>query len=736
MLLWNVLGRKCRTNAYIYNRINSFPTLADVHGKVVHLVIRPPPGQRPENSNLDNPQPNTTTPRRISGDNGGARFLGRTIDGIVGAVAAVQAAGLNNNNNNNGSLNPSSTLCMNRITVARYMLQCVNNIVTHLNDPTVALNNAPMDILVNQTLESAVVEVGISAVADADRMQDIVHAFRDAANTLIGSVSNGTATNQQQQVMMTVGTPAADGAASITTPVSASAEAGSTTATPNVNVASAEDAPATVEAPMDTTPSSAGSNTGGCPPATSSSTLDPMAVDASASSPSHQPRPRTEGGNASNATPENNGPSEGAGGSSGRQQTTSTQTLASVVQEMRNAHSRLEPYMQQYYDLLQGDPAFENDTARETAQRVFDRVSEAMHYMSHAQHAISDLMLDCSLASPRHLCCRPILIEQSAFVSPGFGTPYSNMVFRSAGVGIDRMPQMPPHHPPPPSSAATAPTTPSGAATAPTTPSSGANPTPPQQPQLRPNGGGSVPFRGPISGHQPHHHHHHQHIATIPIVVQQAPGDREAFRNGGSFGGIEPDGIHELIQSIMNAAGPLATTTIELHQEASPDGSPPPSSNQSGTAAGNNQQQQQQPSVNGSGPTRMTVTGATGHPQIRNVRPVAAPHVVSAFDRFLPCNSHHIRDSHNRAMAPRMMNGAGSVNLVPPGGLSEGILSEGMIQIDASGMIGGSIPVSIRVQPTSIRRPNDTTGKRTFNIKEPPLSHPVTRDAQSSLAKA
>ena len=50
------------------------------------------------------------------------------------------------------------------------------------------------------------------------------------------------------------------------------------------------------------------------------------------------------------------------------------------------------------------------------SQRLFNRVTEVMHYISHAYHAVSDIMVDFSRPPPRELRAQPFVISQPALV--------------------------------------------------------------------------------------------------------------------------------------------------------------------------------------------------------------------------------------------------------------------------------------------------------------------------------
>lgn len=113
----------------------------DVNGKVVHLVERPPPrntnSRNADRSDSNTSQSSTNRRNNDGGNGGGGPSLFRSIDGMVlGAMAIPVNASPNATHQSiSHSMNPSSTLCMNRITVARHMLDCANNIVSYLENP-------------------------------------------------------------------------------------------------------------------------------------------------------------------------------------------------------------------------------------------------------------------------------------------------------------------------------------------------------------------------------------------------------------------------------------------------------------------------------------------------------------------------------------------------------------------------------------------------------------------------
>ncbi|GAB0100361.1 hypothetical protein DMENIID0001_163930 [Sergentomyia squamirostris] len=582
----------------------------DVNGKVVHLVQRPPPSTRTATTTTE------TTPQnrwRVRNLNTRSPLI-RAIDGMVLGAMAIPM------NTNNGtpqaaapSLNPSSTLCMNRITVARHMLECANNIARFLENPEGGLNNAAMDDLAQQTLESTVFEVGISAVGEVDipqmQMQNLVHAFQGAVTAALRQ--NGVPNiRMMQQPTTASGGASAEGAEAV----------------PAVEIA--EDITLAV---------------GGTPQAQSSgsTTQTPSSENTSTES-----------------TP--NGQS-----SRSRQQTTRTQTLATVVQQMRDVQTRLEPFVQQYYDILESDPTYETEDERNNAQRIFDHVSEAFHYISHALHAISDLMLCLSSNTPRHLCCRPILVEQSAILSSGFTVP-ANLITVTRPVQNNN--QSP--------AGASAPTSAQSENNNASTEQYGDS----QASQRNTGDQGLGPQPSGQSTNEQSDEDRRPGLIPRNLFSLFVPiPNRPTIRTNNGVSVNQELQIARIIQAVVNTAPMDAEVQVEINP--TPQSSTSTTNQPSVVTTSTTPSAPMQPNeltinvhlgdigfgnmMNSGGsnqprvttvtlPTTSTQTRSTARQQmhtgnlpigqLRNFRPTTDS-IFSAFDRFLPCNSHHIRDA-------------------------------------------------------------------------------------------
>lgn len=95
---------------------------------------RPNRGDTATPNNASTPPPSQNN--RRSNNFGDAFRRALDLDGmVVGAMAIPMGGNAGTTHGLTTTVNPSSTLCMNRIAVARHMLECANNIVTFLENP-------------------------------------------------------------------------------------------------------------------------------------------------------------------------------------------------------------------------------------------------------------------------------------------------------------------------------------------------------------------------------------------------------------------------------------------------------------------------------------------------------------------------------------------------------------------------------------------------------------------------
>ncbi|KRK01356.1 large proline-rich protein BAG6 isoform X9 [Drosophila yakuba] len=687
----------------------------DVDGKVLHVAERPPFSQRGANArNNDEPMRTFRNVARPPPPGMRTSPYFRALDGMLVGTMAIPV----NNGPVAGQTRPppnrypnSSSFCINRITVALHMIDCADNIAAYLENPAVGLNNQSLDILQRGrwSMESTVVEVGVSST-DLPRNNNIIDMVQDAVTA---ALSRTGARNYTVVQLPTVYTNENGETSQQRTGEAGTSEGAASGAASN---ASGETTAATViiEDVIETDDEAAD----GASDRSVTPTPEPEAEGAVGGQPATAAEtPTSSAGSANDAAAE-------GGNNSGPRRRTRPQVLAQVIQHYRGVQARLAPFVDRYYEILQNDPTFEeSDTAgRENAQRIFDRVSEAFHYLSHAQHAISDLMLDLSQPGPRVLTCRPILVEQSGYIrsnnifTPNFLAPASGLLnepFRNrapgtasaAGTQTPNTAGTPTAVAPPQAANLQAATdasrsaaamaeiasraagaaaemaagAASAAAAAARDLSSDQVEDPVDEPMVAPNAAGAATPAQQQQRLEMDHDQDQDQSETperenrpvprlrvyVPVTLPPRNTQMEMARIiQAMVNGQRPNDVHvefnapnvmsinlpvHVMTTVRQAPAPGSNETAEPSaSESSPESTPATATAESPNAASTSSGTRSGDQRANTLPTTSTQTRSTSRPQIQiggnnNWGGRIAP-THTAFDRFLPCNSHHIRE--------------------------------------------------------------------------------------------
>lgn len=96
--------------------------------------------------------------------------------------------------------------------------------------------------------------------------------------------------------------------------------------------------------------------------------------------------------------------------------------LADIIEDYQRTQARLVVHQNALIPLLRGDESFADEATATANQTLFNNISQISHFMSHAQHAMSDIMINFLRPPPRQLRARPFVIQslvQSAVVQAG-----------------------------------------------------------------------------------------------------------------------------------------------------------------------------------------------------------------------------------------------------------------------------------------------------------------------------
>ncbi|KAG5900468.1 hypothetical protein JTB14_010882 [Gonioctena quinquepunctata] len=99
--------------------------------------------------------------------------------------------------------------------------------------------------------------------------------------------------------------------------------------------------------------------------------------------------------------------------------TSRTSEMATLLTMLGQLQTRFAPFLEQYQNFMLEDPEIIVENVQRQTQIMLNRVSEVMHFLGHAYHSLSDIMIRVRTPPPRPLLCRPILIQHSAVVQTG-----------------------------------------------------------------------------------------------------------------------------------------------------------------------------------------------------------------------------------------------------------------------------------------------------------------------------
>ncbi|XP_012267221.2 large proline-rich protein BAG6 isoform X2 [Athalia rosae] len=348
------------------------------------------------------------------------------------------------------------------------------------------------------------------------------------------------------------------------------------------------------------------------------------------------------------------------------------------ISHLCQTHDRLRPYLERYRDLMEADPPVaegvtEGPDSVAERQRLVNRVSESLHHLAHASHALSDIIVDMNEPPPRTLRCRPFVSPESALLQAGMPIQveaHISLHGRNQNVNNNNE-----------GAHSTAPvpgTTPAAASSAENSePATESNDTTNTNQQSEPASNQQQQTFGTVFN-VPH---------NVEVLMEMGPditvtGQNQANANRNNNNNRNPGGFpwgaspppellrRMIMQLIAGRMGPGVTTVTAPipttsaapatgeQQSTNSDGAPIVTTVTMEGSDSNPGQSTQARGNSGTHPTTSTQTRSTPRPHVFHSNTIH----LRMFDPFLRCNSHHIRHSNTAPILPS--NTSSTFNIV------------------------------------------------------------------------